>query len=134
MANGAWMMKYGMAKFSPRHMTYILVGAWDALNVSSVNITRERFVKTNLPPLSPPRLTKNTQACAISIQVSSGAKDEEINNISRHAVAPIEIQVTSTNDPMVVFRAKGKKQSLRNIILQTVAYDAAVKITVTHIH
>ena len=53
-------------------------------------------------PLNPTELTTNAQACAASIQVSSEAKAEEINNISLQTVSPIELQVTRTDDPMVV--------------------------------
>ena len=109
-AKSAWMLKYGETKFSPHHMKYVLVEAWDALKMSSGNITRDIFVKTNLPPLSPPKLTKNTQACAASTQVSSVSKAEEINNISRQTFAPIKLQVTSTDDNMVFLRSKGMQQ------------------------
>ena len=54
------------------------------------------------PPLTPTDLTPNNQACATYIQVFYGLKAEEINNIPRHTVAPIELQVTRTNDPIVV--------------------------------
>ena len=86
--------------------------------------------KKNYPPLIRPNLTTNTQSCAASIQVSSEAKVEEINNISYHIVAPIKLQVTSTEDPMVVLREKGTQQSSSNIILQDAAYDAVREITV----
>ena len=59
------------------------------------------LLKQSYPPLRPPKLTTNTQACAASIQVSSGAKAEEINDTSRHKVAHIEVQVTRTDDPMI---------------------------------
>ena len=82
------------------------------------------------PPLSPPYLTTNTQECAASVQLSSGAKSKEINNISRHTVSPIKLQVTSTDDTMVVLREKGMQRSSRNIFLRAAAYDAARKRTV----
>ena len=91
-------------------MNSILVEAWDAFNISSENIIRDSFDKKKLPPLSPPGLTKNTQACAASTLVSSGAKAEEINNISHHTVTPIELQITRTDNPMVVLQAKGTQQ------------------------
>ena len=69
-----------------------------------------QLCKKKLPPLSPPNLTTNTQACAASIQVYYEAKAEDINSISCQTVAPIELQVTRTDDPMVVLRANGKKQ------------------------
>ena len=72
-AKSAWMLKYVTTKFSPHHMNSILVEAWDAFKMSAGKITREIFAKTKLP-LSPTNLTTNTQACAASIQVSSGDK------------------------------------------------------------
>ena len=47
----------------PHHMNSILVEAWDTFKVSAGNIIRDRFAKTNLPPLSPTNLTTNIQAC-----------------------------------------------------------------------
>ena len=75
-AKAAWMPKYGTGKFLTYHMNYVLVEAWGALKVSASNIIRDISVKKKLPPLSPPFFTKNTQACAASIQVSSGSKAE----------------------------------------------------------
>ena len=120
-------------KNPPHHMNSILVEAWDALKMSAGNTIRDSFAKTMLLPLRPPKLTKNTQACAASIQVSYWAKAEEINNISLQTVSPIKLQVTSTDDPMVVLRVKGTQQSSRNMILRAAAYDAAIKLTVTPI-
>ena len=60
-AKSAWMLKYGTTKFSPHHMNSVLVEAWDAFNISSVNIVRDSFAKTKLPPLIPHKLTTNTQ-------------------------------------------------------------------------
>ena len=70
-------------------MKIFLVEAWDAFNMSACNIIRDSFAKTKLLTLSPTRLKTNNQACAASIQVYDGFKDEEINNISCHTVAPI---------------------------------------------
>ena len=76
----------------PHHMKSILVEAWDDFKVSSVKVIRDSFLKTKLPPLRPPNLTKNTQACASYTQVSSGNKPEERNEISCRTVSPIEVQ------------------------------------------
>ena len=55
------------------------------------------------PPPSPLNLTTNTQECAAPpVQVYSESRALEINNISRHTVAHIEVQVTRTDDPMFV--------------------------------
>ena len=74
-AKSVWMLKYGTKTFSPRHMNSVLFEAWGAFNMSAGNIIRYSFAKTKLPPIIPTNLTANTQACAASIQVSSGAKD-----------------------------------------------------------
>ena len=71
-----WMLKYGTKTFSPHHMNSVLVESWDAFKMSAGNIIRDSFAKTKLPPLRPNNLTTNTQACAASIQVSSGSKAE----------------------------------------------------------
>ena len=47
----------------------------------------------------------------------------KINNISRHIVGPIEVQVTKTDDTMVGIREKGAQQSPRNIILWAGVYN-----------
>ena len=64
--------------------------------MSADNIIGESFAEIMIPPLIPPKLTTHTQACATSIQVSSGPRAEEINKISRQKDAPIELKVTST--------------------------------------
>ena len=132
-AKTTWVLKYETTKFSPHHMNSLLVEAWYDFKVSSVNTIRDSFAKTNIPPLIPPNLSTNTQSCDSSIQVSSGAKAEEINNISHQTVVPIELQVTRTEDPMVVLREKDKQKSSRNIILRATAYDAVRKLIVVPI-
>ena len=96
------MLKYVTTIFLPHHMNFVLVESWDAFNVSAGNIIRDVFVKKSIPPLRPPGITTNIQACAASIQVSYGYKAEEINEISRIILAPIYVEVTRTDVPMVV--------------------------------
>ena len=48
------MMKYEMTKFSPHHMNYVLVEAWDFFNMSAGNIIRDRFAKNFYLPSSLP--------------------------------------------------------------------------------
>ena len=122
------MLKCGTKLFLPCHMNSILVEAWDAFKVSTSNIIRDRFVKINLPPLILSDFTTNSQACDASIQVSSGSKAEEINNISFQTVGPIEVKITRTDDHMFVLRAKGTQQSSRNIIIGDAAYDSVRKL------
>ena len=74
MAKSAWILTYEMTKFTPHHMNSVLVEAWYSFNISVGSIIRNRYSKTKLPPFIPLNLTTNTQACAASIQVSSGSK------------------------------------------------------------
>ena len=50
----------------------------------------------------------NTQAFVASVQTSS----KGINHIPEDTLAPIQLQVTITNDPMVIIQAKGSTQQL----------------------
>ena len=113
----------------PHHTNSLLVESWDTFKVSSGKIIKENFVKKRYP-LRPPELKTNNQACAASIQASSVAKSEEINEISRCTFAPIEVQVTKIDDPMVVLRAKYGQQLSRNIVLLAAVYEAARKQTI----
>ena len=65
-------------------------------------------------------MISNTQACVASVQTSS----KGINRIAEDTLAPIQLQLTSTNDPMVIVQAKGStQQPPRNILLRAEAYD-----------
>ena len=86
------MLKYAMTKHLPCYINSIFVEAWDNFKVSTVNISRDVFVKTKLLPLISPNITTKTQACADSIQVYSVEKSEEIKGISRLTIVPIEVQ------------------------------------------
>ena len=114
------MLKYGTTRFQPHHMNSVLVEAWDAFKVSSGNIIVDSFSKTCLLPLIPPNMITNTQAMVASVQTSS----KGINWIAEDTVAPIQLQVTSTNDPMVIIRVKGHTQKpSKKILLRAAAYD-----------
>ena len=108
-------------------MNSVLIEAWDDLKVSSRNIIVDSFAKTHLLPLNPPNMITNTQAMVASVQTSS----KGINCIAEDTVAPIQLQVTRTNDPIVIIRAKGSThQPSRNILLRAAAYDTVQKRTV----
>ena len=109
--------------FLPHHINSILVESQGAFRVSAGNITRYIFSKTKLIYRIPPDLTMNIQECDALIQVSSVAKSEEINKISHHTVANIEVQVTRTDDTMVLLQSKGTQQPSSNIILCYAAYN-----------
>ena len=73
-------------------MNSLLVEVWDAFKVSVSNIIRDSFIKKKLLPTIPADFTTNTQACVSSVQVSSGAKSEDINAIARRTSGPIKVQ------------------------------------------
>ena len=100
-------------KVLPHYMKSVFVEAWDTFKVSDGNIIRDRFVKTKLPPLIPTKITTNTQACDAYIQVSSGSRYEQINEISHRKVSPIDVQVTITNYPMFVLQERGSKKIIK---------------------
>ena len=50
--------------------------------------------------------------------------------MSRHTVVPIELKVSSTDDPMVLLQAKGRQKLSRNIVFRAAEYAAARKQTV----
>ena len=119
-----WMVKYGTTRFQPHHMNAVLVEAWGAFKVSSGNIIVDSFAKSHLLPLSPPNMITNTQAMIASVKTSS----KGINWISEDTVASIQLEVTRTNDPMMIIRAKGStQQPSRNILLRAAAYDTVHK-------
>ena len=101
-----WMLKYGTTRFQPHHMKYVPVETWESFMISYGNIIRDSFAKTHLLLLSPPNMITNTQAMVASVQTSS----KGINWIAEDTVAPIQLQVTRTSDPMVIIRAKGGTQ------------------------
>ena len=119
-----WMLKYGTTRFQPRHMNSVLVETWEACKVSYVNIIRDSFTKTHILPLSPSNMVTNTQACVASVQTSS----KGINQIAEDTLAPIKLQVTRTNNPMVIIREKGStQQPSRNILLRAAVYGTVRK-------
>ena len=92
-----------------------MVETWEAFTVSYGNIIRDSLTKTHLPPLSPPNMITNMQACVASIQKSS----KVINHIAEDTLAPIQFQVTRTNNHMLIVQAKvSTQQPLRSILLQ----------------
>ena len=111
------MLKYGTKKSVPFHINSILVESCNAFKVSAGNIIREIFVKTNIHPIRTHQLTTNTQVFVDSVQVSSVPKAEEINNISCHTVAHIEVQETRTDNPMFVSQEKGSQKSSSKVAI-----------------
>ena len=55
-AKSTRMLKYGMTKFSPHHMKFVLVEALDVFKKSDGNIIRDSFAKEKLPPTNPSKL------------------------------------------------------------------------------
>ena len=93
-----WMLKYDNTRFQLHHMKSVLVETWEAFTVSSGNIIRDSVAKTHIPPLTPPNMITNTQACVASIQTSS----KGINEIVEDTLVPIKLLTTRTNYPMVI--------------------------------
>ena len=101
-----WILNNGTTRFQPHHMKYVLVETREAFMVSFGNIIRDIFFQTRLLPLRPPNMITNTQAYVASVQTSS----TRINQIAEYTLAPIKLQVTRTNYPMVIIRANGNIQ------------------------
>ena len=57
------MKKYGTKRVQPNHMNYVLVKTWEAVTILYGKIIRERFNKTHLLLISPPKMITNTQTC-----------------------------------------------------------------------
>ena len=129
-AKYTWMLKYGTEKFFTSRHELCLDGIMGYLQGISWKHHQINICENKYTPLIPPDLTINTQACAASIQVFSGSKAEEINEISHHTVATIEIQLTRTDDPMVVLQAKGSQKSSRKISLWATEYGNVSRISV----
>ena len=87
-----------------------------AFKVSACNIINVRYVKTKLPPLIPPNLKTNIQEFSAPIQAYDGSKAEEINDISHHTFAPIEVQVTRSDDPIFYLQGKSRQKLSRKIV------------------
>ena len=100
------MLKYGTTRFQPHQMNSVLVEAWDAFKVSSLNIIRDSFAKTHLTPLILPNMITNIQACVASVQTYSIV----INHIAEDTLAPIKFLMKRTNDPMLITSTKGITQ------------------------
>ena len=120
------MLNYGTTRFQPHHMNSVLVETWEAFALSYGNIIRYSFAETRLLPLIPPNMITNTQACVASVHTSS----KGINQIAEDTLTHVKLQVTRTNDPMVIIRAKGiTQQPWRNILLREAVYDTVQKRT-----
>ena len=73
----------------------------------------------------------NAQACVASVRTSL----KGINQIAEETLAPINLQVISTNNPMVIIQAKGSTQRPSgNILLRAAVYDTVRKRTVLNLH
>ena len=61
-----WMLKYVTTRFQHHHMNSVLVETWEAFMVSSSNIIRYSFTKTNLlPPYPTQHDNKYTGMCGL---------------------------------------------------------------------
>ena len=98
-----WMLNYGTSKFQPHHMKSVMFETCEAFMVSARNIIENSFSKTWIPPLRPPNIKTNTQACVSSIQTYS----EVINHIAEDTFTNIQLLMTRTNYTMVILRSAG---------------------------
>ena len=121
------MLKYDTTRFQHYHMHSVLVETWEAFTLSSGNIIRDIFAKTFLPPLIPTIMITTSQTCEAFVQICSKC----INQIVENTLEPIKLNMTKTNDPMVIIRAKGstRKPPIK-ILLQAAAYEAMQTQTV----
>ena len=90
-AKASWTMKFDTTTLLPHHMRSILGVSWETIKVSMRKITSDIFVKKNVIPLRPTKLTTNNQACVASVKHSSGSKAEVINRIARRTVVSINL-------------------------------------------
>ena len=96
----------GFSEAINNDVTICYLEAWDAFKVAYGNIIVDSFAKTHLLPLIPPNMITNAQEMVASVQNSS----KGINWIAEDTVAPIQLEVTRTNDPMVIIRANSSTQ------------------------
>ena len=80
-----------------------------------------QLCKNKANPLSTVKFITNNNKCIAFIKVSSEANSEEINGITCHTIAPIEVEEIMTNYPMVVLREKSIKKSSRNLVFRSAA-------------
>ena len=106
-AKSTWILKYGTTQFFPHHVNSIFMEVRGAFKVSSGNIIRESFMKTNIILLVTPIFSANSQACVASIQVPCGTKVEDPNAISQNIVVPIKLQEIRTKDLVDSIQGKG---------------------------
>ena len=76
----------------PQHINSILEEAWETFKVSSDNIIRDIFVKTNILSLSTNYFDNNTLGFVAFVQVSYEANFKYTNEISHCTSGPIKLK------------------------------------------
>ena len=84
-------------KFTPAHMSSVLVEMWPLFKQQSACVIIDAFRKTKLLPLALPDHDTNTQACLAATQTPSGNKSEEIEEIARASMDPVAVDVIMTS-------------------------------------
>ena len=115
-------------------MNYVLVDTWEAFKLSYATITYSNFKKTNLFPLYPLYIDTNHQACLAGTQQSNKEKSDEIGQIAKAGIAPIEMERVITTDPMVILRYKGRCKASSNLLIRADTYDTMRIRTVLPLH
>ena len=99
-----WMRHFGTLKFSTPHINSTLVETWEAFKLPSATITQKYFKKTHTPPLSPPYIVTNHQACLAGTQNSNREKAGDIGRRAKANIAPIDMEEFRTTDPSFILR------------------------------
>ena len=105
-----------------------------AFKIPSATINHNALKKTHILPLYPPGIGTNHRACLAYNQQSNREEDDEIGQIAKASIAPIEMEEFRTTKPMVILREKGRCRSSSNLLIRAAAYDTVRTRTVLPIH
>ena len=128
-----WMRHHGTLKFTPVYMNSVLVATWEAFKLTSATITLNAFKKIHTPPSTHHTLTPTTMLVSLVLKLNREEGDE-IGQILKASIAPIEMEEFRTTKPMVILREKGRCRSSSNLLIRAAAYDTVRTRTVLPIH
>ena len=120
--------------FIPLHINYVLVETWEYFWISSAAIAQKYFKNTHTHTLSWLDIVANRQSCLAGTQIPNRDKADEIGDIAKASIAPIDMEEFRTTDPMVILREKLRGRSPRNFLIGSVAYDTMRNRTVLTLH
>ena len=98
------MRQHGTLKFTPAHTYSVLVATWGVFNLSYATISHNDFNKTHILILYPLDIDTNHQTCLASTQQSKREKSDEIGQVEKASIAPIDLEAVSKIDPIVILR------------------------------